>query len=591
MTQVFEDRYYQTEAVQSIYTYFSQKKGDPVLAMPTGTGKAVVIARFLQSVYKQWPNQRVLIATHVKELIEQNYKKLIAYWPFAPCGIYSAGLNARDHMSPIVFCGIQSVANKASLFGKVDIVIIDEAHLVGPGDSTNYQKFLRGLRAINPKMKVIGLTATPYRLGYGHIAEPDKDGNSLFTDVCYDITGLEAFNRLIAEGYLSPLVARDPKNLLNYDNVKIERGEFKQGDLQVAVDRKEVTYAALREALELAADRRHWLIFASGVEHSDHIAEMMEYLGQSCLSIHSKLPGNERDKRIAAFQRGEVRAIVNNNILTTGFDSPWIDCIVCLRPTASAVLWVQMLGRGTRPFKGNEIDPIPKENCLALDFANNTRRLGPINDPVVPRRKGEGGGEAPVKKCEVCDTWNHASVRFCHSCGAEFTFAVKIKETSDNTDLIKGDLPKIQIFKVDHITAKEHVKLSTGVSMMKLSYYCGRRVFEEYVGFDHPHEFVRHKAREWWAARTDEYPLPTDTAGALALLPSLPPATHLRVWTNRQAGPEIMATCFDGSAFSGEESDERPEISIDAPSPKISLPGVPNGNPDKLKHLDEDIPF
>lgn len=584
MNAPFEDRYYQTEAVQSVYTYFQQKKvGDPVIAMPTGTGKAVVIARLLQSIYRQWPTQRIQIITHVKELIEQNYKKLQLYWPMAPAGIYSAGLNARDHRSPILFCGIQSVANKASLFGHVDLVIIDEAHLVGPGDKTNYQKYLKALRGINPKLRVIGLTATPYRLGYGHIADGE-----LFHDVCYDITGMEAFNRLIAEGYLSPLFARDPKNLLHYEDVKIERGEFKQGDLQVAVDKKEVTYAALREALELAADRRHWLIFASGVEHADHIAEMMQYLGQSCLSVHSKMAAGERDRRIAAFQRGEIRAIVNNNILTTGFDSPWIDNIVCLRPTASVVLWVQMLGRGTRPFKGNQYDPIPKENCLALDFANNSRRLGPINDPLVPRRKGEGGGDAPVKKCEVCDTWNHASVRFCHSCGAEFKFAVKIKDQSDTVSLIKGDLPKVETFKVDHITAKDHVKLSTGVSMLKLTYYCGRRCFEEYVGFDHPHRFVRGKAKEWWQLRTDTLPLPTDTASAIALLPQLPPATHLRVWTNKQ-NPEILSVCFDGSAFTDEESDERPKVSIDAPSPKISLPGV--GAKPAPAALDDDVPF
>lgn len=578
MNGLIKGRDYQLAAVDSLYKYFGESVGNPVIALPTGTGKSVVIAIFLDSIYRSWPNQKVMIVTHVKELIQQNFEKLKMYWSFAPAGIYSAGLNQRDHRQPITFAGIQSVANKSALFGHQDIVIIDEAHLVGPGDKTNYQKFLAGLRSINPKLKVIGLTATPYRLGHGHIADGE-----LFDDVCFDLTTLEAFNWLIAKGYLAPLIPRDPNTLLDIKGVGKTAGEFNGAQLQAAVDKAEVTYAALKEALELAADRKHWLIFSSGVEHSEHIAEMLQSFGETCLPVHSKMAAGQRDENIRRFQRGEVRMLTNNNILTTGFDSPWVDCIVCLRPTASSVLWVQMLGRGTRPFLGNEIDPEIKKNCLALDFANNTRRLGPINDPVVPKKKGEGGGEAPVKKCEVCNTWNHASVRFCINCGTEFQFEVKIKHQASTIEIVKGDLPKVGVFKVDHITAREHIK-SGKPPMVRMTYYCNLKSFTEFLGFEHG-SFFRARAERWWKART-ELPVPATTAEALALLSELPAATHLRVWTNKEY-PEILATCFDGTAFNTQAPDD------DVPQVQVDKVGSPLTSEQRKVQdaLDDEIPF
>lgn len=539
------------------------------------TGKSLVIAGFCESIFKKWANQKVLIATHVKELIVQNYSELLEAWPFAPAGIYSSGLKRRDTREQIVFVGIQSVAKRWAEFGFVNLLIIDEAHLVGPDEKTSYQLFIKGLKTINPNLRVIGLTATPYRLGYGHIADGE-----LFDDVCFDITGLEAFNRLIAEGYLSPLIPKPTMLELNVEGVKKTGGDYNGKELQVAVDKQEVTYQALKEALSLAHDRRHWLIFASGVEHCEHIAEMMQGFGETCLAIHSKMGSEQRDEAIRKFKRGEVRALVANNILTTGFNSPWVDCIVCLRPTTSSVLWVQMLGRGTRPFLGNEIDPVPKVNCLALDFAGNIRKLGPINDPVVPRKRGEGNGEAPVKLCEVCNTWNHASVRRCILCNAEFPIAVKIKVQAETTDLIKGDLPKVQTFKVDQITYRQHNKVGRP-PVLKATYYCGLRSFDEWVCLAHE-GFAQSKAATWWKTRT-ELPVPVVISDALDVIDSIPAATHIRVWLNTPTKyPEILAYCFDGTAFKTQEPDDE-EVIISADRGNVE------GN--KQPVVEEDIPF
>lgn len=613
---VMQDRDYQTEAVQSIWNYFMSHAGNPVVAMPTGTGKSVVIARFLQSVFMRYPTQRVLVLTHVKELIQQNYAKLMAVWNFAPAGIYSAGLNIKDHRNPITFAGIASVNKKWAMFGKIDLVIIDEAHLVSPTEETMYQEFINGLKSINPYVKVIGLTATPWRLGHGHICDPvikvvkgvEVEIPSLFTHVCFDITGIEAFNRLIAEGYLIPLVPKRTRTVLSTDGVHMRGGEFLEKELQTAVDKDEVTWAALQEALELGHDRRKWLIFAAGTDHADHIGSMLEMMGISCGVVHSKR--SDRDQVLKDYKAGKLRAVVNNNVLTTGFDDPEIDLIIILRPTMSPVLWVQMLGRGTRPFFYNPmighnggpqfdlndmsgrlacIAASPKHNCLVLDYAGNTKRLGAINDPVVPRRKGQGGGEAPVKCCDKCNTWVHASLRYCNTvlddgtvCNNEFVFETKLMQGASSGELISGDMPIVEIFEVEHITYETHEKLGKP-PMIRVTYWCGYKKFDEYVCVEHE-DFAVRKARKWWRQRT-EMEMPTKTAIALDLMDQLPPATHLRVWINKKY-PEILATCLDGTAFGTQEA------SMKEVEQTVSRPRAASAATTKFsRDLDDDIPF
>ena len=330
--------------------------------------------------------------------------------------------------------------------------------------------------------------------------------------------------------------------LLDVKGVHTQAGEYKQNELQLAVDKTDITRAALTETLELGAERKRWLVFASGVEHAIHIADMLNSMGVSAIAIHSNLTTEQRDSAIQGFLTGRYRAAVNNNILTTGFDDPLIDLIVMLRPTQSTVLWVQMLGRGTRPAPG-------KENCLVLDFAGNTRRLGPINDPVLPRKKGEKGGEAPVKLCDVCQTYNHASVRNCVHCGAEFSFAVKIVTSASSDALLKDDTPQTDVFEVTQILYSVYAKIDRP-PMLKVQYYCGLRTFTEYVCIEHD-GFAQRMARKWWKERTAES-FPESTLDAVEHLSSLAVPTHINVWLNKKY-PEILAHCYDGTAFGKEQ--------------------------------------
>lgn len=581
-------RNYQIAAVESVYDYFrSGNKGNPVIALPTGTGKALVIAMLVKGILEAWPSQRMLVLTHVKELVAQNYAELKEEWPAAPAGVYSAGLGRKETFFPITFAGIASIVKSVHLFGHIDLVFVDEAHLVNPSAETMYKKVFDELRIRNPKLKVIGLTATPYRLGHGKIT---KDG--LFTDICFDMTTMKAFNWLLQEGYLAPLIPKPTRALLDTEGVGMVGGEFNQGKLQLAVDKSEVTEAALRETMERAYGRKHWLIFASGVEHAHHVCDMLNAMGVSALCVHSNskefpMSDAQRDENIRAFKAGEVTAVVNNNVLTTGFNFPAIDLIVMLRPTASTVLWVQMLGRGTRPSPSTG-----KVDCLVLDFARNTSRLGPINDPMIPRKKGGGGGEAPVKTCPTCETYVHATVRICPHCKHEFMFAHKLTQESGTAELIKVDVPIVEVFPVDHMTFSIHRK-DGAPEMMKVSYYSGlSKSFYDYVCVEHV-GFARKKAERWWRERCD-LPMPATTREAIQLTNHLRPVTHLRVWVNKKY-PEIMAYCFDGTAF-GTMLDDGKTVSVDVHSerPTVATVRVPLTAEEKkagFEDWDDDIPF
>lgn len=522
-------RDYQTEAIDRTFDYFRHATGNPVIAMPTGTGKSLVIAGFIERAMRSWPGQRFMVLTHVKELIEQNANKLQQLWPSAPLGIYSAGLRQKDTMLPIIFGGCASVVNCVEKFGHRDLLFIDECHLLSPKADTTYQFIIEQLKELNPHLKVIGLSATPYRLGQGMVTE-----GGVFTDISCDMTGIDAFNKFIAEGYLVPLIPRRTKTELDVSEVGMSGGDFTQNALQAAVDKNDITYKALVEMCEHAESRQSWLIFASGVEHAEHVATMLNSFGVACAAVHSKMSAGERDQRIMDFKTGKLRCLVNNNVLTTGFDHPPLDFIGMLRPTMSPGLWVQMLGRGTRPSPETG-----KSDCLVLDFAGNTRRLGPINDPVIPKKKGKGNGDAPVRICEACGTYNHASARVCTFCGEEFVFETKIVARASEQELIKSDIPVIDYFDVSQVYYYLHEKTGSPPSI-RVTYYCsgGMQKFDEWVCLEHS-GFPGKKARDWWRQRFPGDYVPDTTAEGLRLITQLRVPRRIKVWVNKKY-PEVL---------------------------------------------------
>lgn len=522
-------RSYQEEGLDAIWNYFaSGNTGNPLIAWPTGTGKSVLPAIFIERIMKVWPTQRFMMVTHVKELIEQNYEVLKYVWPNAPVGIYSAGLKSKQTAFPIIYAGIQSAIKNPMAFGHRDIIFIDEAHLVSDDESSEYLKFLAVLRLINPHLKVIGMTATPFRMGMGMLTD-----GGLFTDIIHDLTGVDGFNRLLADGHMSPLIPLRTKTELDVSNVGVQKNEFIASQLQAAVDKQEITFAGLREAVDAGQNRGSWLTFASGIEHAEHIAEMLGTFGIDCAAVHSKKTPAFNDKAITAFKNGTLRAISCFSKLTTGFNHPGIDMILDFRPTMSIPLHVQKYGRGTRPADG-------KENCIGLDFARNVPRLGPINDPIIPRKKGEKMGDPPVKICDACGAYNHASVRFCAACGNEFEFKIKIVAKPGTDAILRSDLPVIETYDVDRVIYSPHDKIGSPQSL-KVTYFCGMQSFRQFICLEHG-GLAGHKAREWWRQRHRVEP-PKTIKEALNYLSELRTPRLIRVWVNKRY-PEITGQEF-----------------------------------------------
>lgn len=498
---MMELRPYQRAAIDSLYDYFSGSVGNPLVVMPTGTGKSVVIGGFVREAISAWADTRIVVLTHVKELIAQNFQALLRAWPGAPAGIYSAGLSRRDIHAQILFAGIQSIHRHAAKVQRCDLVLIDEAHLLGRGDSGMYRAFLHDLNEINAGLlKVVGFTATPYRLDSGMLHEGK---GRLFTDIAYEVPVLD----MIQHGYLSPVVPKATATQLDVAGVGTRGGEFIARDLESAVDRDDVTRAAVAEIVQHGQGRGSWLIFCSGVDHARHVRDAVREHGVSAETVTGDTPGPERDGILAAFKAGRLRCVTNANVLTTGFDAPGTDLIALLRPTKSVGLYVQMVGRGTRLAPG-------KDDCLVLDFAGNTARHGPIDRADGHRaEKGEEVGEAPVKTCPECQTINHASVRICIGCGHEFPPPEpKITTTAARNALLSTQMLP-EWCDVTGVRYAVHAKPGKPPSL-RVTYQCGLVSHSEWICIEHT-GYARQKAEGWWRKRSTA-PIPSTVAAAIA---------------------------------------------------------------------------
>jgi DNA repair protein RadD len=511
-------RPYQQEAIDSTLRYFELNDGNPLIVLPTGTGKSIVIADFCKRVLAQWPDTKILVVTHVRELIRQNYDELKTLWPEAPAGVNSAGLKRREYDPSIVFCGIQSVHNKASKFVKVDLVLVDEAHLIPRKTNTMYQKFLKNLKVMNPHLRVVGLTATPYRLDSGLLYGGD---DSLFDGLSYEA----GVREMVEQKYLTKLVSKQPKTRLDVSGVSTRGGEFVAGELERAVDRSDVNEAAVREIVSFGAERKSWLIFCSGVSHATHIAELIRKHGISCETIFGDTPDAERDRIVRDFKAGKIRSIASMGVLTTGFNAPAVDLLALLRPTQSTGLYIQIMGRGMRNYPG-------KEDCLVLDFAGNVARHGPVDrvNPKKPRKTDEAG-EAPTKTCPECDSIVFAALTECPDCGYVWPpREPEIERTATTLPVMSTAIPS-QWVPVNSVAYRQHVKPGSPNSL-RVEYRSGMVVYREWICLEHK-GFARDKAIKWWMDRmTGPGVIPTTTVDAIGKANSLLKPAEIKVQKN-----------------------------------------------------------
>lgn len=448
----------------------------PLVAMPTGSGKTIVLADIIAKLLEKNNDYRVLVLSHVKEILEQD-AKAIENHVYPNVGVYSAGLD-RKEVRQITVASIQSIHKQVALFRGFNCVIIDECHLIPNNEDSMYRRFI----AQSGIDHVIGLTATPFRLGSGYIY---GDHDCIFSDLIYDLTSRDKFNDLVDQGYLSKLRTRATINDLDVADIRTVGGDFDLKGMSNKFDRVGITNACVREIIINGQNYKKWLIFAIDIDHAEHIAETLIRNGIPTGVVHSKMDA-DRDTVIKQFRSGFYRAVVNVDILTTGFDVPDVDLVALLRPTKSPVIHVQTIGRGTR------IAP-NKDHCLILDFAGNTERLGPINDVHIYKKSKGTGGDPITKRCPDCDTIHHPSVRVCDSCGHKFLFKTNLDPNSGTADIVMRDAERW--YEVTDVIYSKYQKRNSP-TMLKVTYFSGLRSFNEYVCIEHP-GYAGHKAKHW----------------------------------------------------------------------------------------------
>lgn len=398
-------RPYQHEALESLDAYWEHGTR-PLIVAPTGSGKSVLIAEFIRREMQLSPSFRAIVVTHSQELVAQNNARFVDIAPDIHSGIYCAGLDRHDTRSQVTFASIQSVYDKPHMWPPVDVLIVDEAHRIPNRENSQYQAFIAGLKAINPHMAVLGLTATPYRLDSGLLHEGE---NAMFDGIAYDTSIVS----MVKAGYLAPLTSKGGANPIDLTNVRTRAGEFASRDLEQAADTPSVTNSAVTEIIRYGHDRKSWLVFASSISHAHSVAECFHFHGVDAAVLTSTTPAHERALTISRFRAGDIRCLVNVSMLTTGFDAPKVDLIALLTATQSCSKYVQMLGRGMRIHPG-------KRDCLILDYGGNVERFGAVECAQPRRRGGDGRQRTPYKTCPVCRGHMPTGTRLCPYCGHTF---------------------------------------------------------------------------------------------------------------------------------------------------------------------------
>lgn len=519
-------RNYQAEAIKSVLLYLYQhKKGNPLVVAPTGSGKTHIIAGICQQLEKISSKSKVIIVSHVEEILRQDSSKLRDYIDRKKVGVYSAGIGLKQ-VRQFTVASIQTVCNCPEKFKDYTHIIVDEAHRIPASGMGQYRKFFDKL----PQARVIGLTATPYRLGHGYLTE-----DHIFDKVVYDIDII----KLIEQGYLSNLVTKEPSYEYDTSQLKTVAGDFSKKDMVGKLNIDNITRQIVDELVLYKSKRKHWVVFAIDISHAENIQKYLQSQGVVCAALHSKMEKQDRIDLISLFKDGHIQCLISVEILTTGFDAPHIDLIVLMRPTKSPVLHVQMIGRGMRICEG-------KENCLVLDFAGNTKRLGPINDVWV-KKKGEkekkGNGEGLTKTCPKCDEIVHIVVKKCPSCNYDFPIQNKLSLNPDQqTQLLKTKQTlKVKEFVVDKVKYFKHNKTNRPPSL-KVVYHCGLRSFNEWVALEHT-GYPRLRAESWWKYRTGEE-APDTVTQALTQIGKLPCPKTVTVDFTQQY-PEVIKYSFD----------------------------------------------
>ena len=352
-------RTYQQQAVAATLRHFRTQSTPAVIVLPTGAGKSLVIAELARIA-----KGRVLVLAHVKELVEQNHAKYESYG--LEGGIYSAGMARKESHHKVIFGSIQSVARASDdFFNDFSLLIVDECHRIATDPESQYVQVIERLQKATERLCVVGMTATPYRLGLGWIYQFSHRGvlrseeDRYFKKCVFEVS----LAQMVRDQYLTQPIQIDSP-VAHYDFAslaeKTKGRAFSQSDIEDLLKSQErVTPGIVENIVDLSKDRKGTMIFTSSIRHAEEIMRLLP--SNSAALVIGDTETTERDEIVRRFKAQEIKFLVNVSVLTTGFDAPHVDIIAILRPTESVSLYQQIAGRGLRLFPG-------KKDCLILDY-------------------------------------------------------------------------------------------------------------------------------------------------------------------------------------------------------------------------------
>lgn len=363
----FRLRDYQQKASDAAVSFFNNKakKTNAIMVLPTGSGKSLIIADIAARL-----DGHTLVFQPSKEILEQNFKKLCSYG-ILDCSIYSASFNSKE-ISRITFATIGSVKNHPELFTHFKNIIVDECHLVNPKEGM-YKDFFDAV-----KCKVLGLTATPYRLSssrdFGSMLKfITRTKPHVFSEVIYHVQ----VSTLLDMGYLAKLdyYSMNPSGW-NELNLKVNTTGADYTDRSVQKEYERIDfYGYLVHIVQrlmnpkAGGKRKGILVFTRFLKEAERLTMSIP----GCAIVSGDTPKKEREHILEAFKAGEIPVVANVGVLTTGFDYPELDTIVMARPTMSLALWYQIVGRAIRPHPS-------KEAGWIVDLCGNKKRFGEVKD-------------------------------------------------------------------------------------------------------------------------------------------------------------------------------------------------------------------
>lgn len=356
---MYKLRHYQQEAVDNTIKYFQKKRDPALIVLPTGAGKSLVIAEMARIA-----RGRVMVLAHVKELVEQNYQKYTSYGLDA--GIFSASLGKKDWDQKAIFGSVQSVARAPDeFFQGFSLLVIDECHRVAEEGATQYQEVIQKLKEKNPNICILGLTATPYRLGlgwiyeYSHTGELKTEQKRFFKQCLYELP----LSYMIKNKFLTPPVKVDiPVTCYDFSELSEKNRMYTQAEVEELLkNQKRLTPLIVKNIIDITErfNRQGVMIFSASIKHAEEILSHLPD-GEARLVV-GDTEISERDEIVQDFKDRKFKYLVNVSVLTTGFDAPHVDVIAILRPTESNSLYQQIVGRGLRLEAG-------KTDCFILDY-------------------------------------------------------------------------------------------------------------------------------------------------------------------------------------------------------------------------------